>query len=178
MAQRDGARVVLYTTFSYHTKLAILASKTFSSEIFQAEKQAAFSGIRSGNLLCLRLSCTYWATEDCVGYGISKPLKCGILLFCIFTARKRSCGKVMFLQASIVHSGKVGISYASWERSYGRVPPFPSTQHQTWATTPSTPLDIRPGHLTPQLPLTSGGHHWWLVQRVDLRTYPSTGTDI
>ena len=84
-------------------KVGNIGLKDFFKWNFSRGKKAAFTGIRSGNLLCLRLSRTYWAIEDCVSCGISKPLKCRILLFCIFTARKWSCGKVMFLQASVVH---------------------------------------------------------------------------
>ena len=38
----------------------------------------------------------------------------------VITARKRSCGKVMFLQVS-VHRRGVGASHASWDRSHGKV---------------------------------------------------------
>ena len=94
----------------------------------------------------------------------------------IFTARKRSCGKVMFSQASVRSQRRVGISYAiSWDRSHGRVPPS-----LTWTSDlgtypcfspppslpsspcplplPCPPPDIRPGNL-PLLPATD---IWWL----------------
>ena len=75
------------------------------------------------------------------------------------TARKQSCSKVMFHRCLSVHKrGEwIGTSYASWDRSHGKVPsPIPSPRHQTWGPTPSPPLDIRPGDLL--LPC-----HWQLV---------------
>ena len=55
----------------------------------------------------------------------------------IFTARQRSCGKIMFSRASVCSGGGgavAGTSHVSWDRSHGRVSPS---------------LHIGPGELSP-----------------------------
>ena len=57
----------------------------------------------------------------------------------IFTARKRSCGKIMFPQMSICSQveGGLGTSHASWDRSHGKVLPLSQTSDE--GTSPSLP---------------------------------------
>ena len=76
----------------------------------------------------------------------------------IITARKRSCGKVMFSQVSVCYSVQWG---------EGLVP--------RWDLVPTLTPDMGPGYLLPPpLLLTSGGHHWRPVQLYSLDDIPPT----
>ena len=77
------------------------------------------------------------------------------------TTRKRSCGKVMFSQASVCPWGK-GDYASSWDRSHGRGTPWPSTLG-------TYPWDINPGDVPPPLLVTSDGDHWRPVQTSSFR---------
>ena len=73
------------------------------------------------------------------------------------TTRKRSCGKVMFSQASVCPWGK-GDYASSWDRSHGR-------DHQPWGLTPGTSTL----GMYPPLLVTSDGDHWRPVQTSSFR---------
>ena len=90
----------------------------------------------------------------------------------MFTTRKRSCGKVMFSQASVC-AGGIGTSHVLWETwvpplldiILEHLPHLPKPRHQTWA--PPTPsywhlvvitVDVLTWGPTPTVVTSSGGH--------------------
>ena len=91
--------------------------------------------------ICWNLNCTVWN---------------------VFTARKRSCGKVMFSQLSVILFERCALGHG--------YPPI--TRHGTfshyWHLVVITG-DMGP---TPSLLLTSGGHHWRPVQTCSLEDLP------
>ena len=107
-----------------------------------------FASERSGfnaffvSIAAVRFSSTFSATS------IIQIVRVTLVEF--ITARKRSCEKVMFSQASVC-SQEVGqvTSNVSWDKSHGRMPPG----HQT---------------LGPLL-VASGGDHWRPVQTCSFR---------
>ena len=95
----------------------------------------------------------------------------------VFSARKWSCRKVMFSQASVCPQegwGKV-TSNASRDRLHGRVPSYSDyvghslLQKRSGRVPPSLTPDIRPED---PLLVTSGGDHWWLVQNCSFGPLP------
>ena len=58
----------------------------------------------------------------------------------LFTARKRSCGKVMFSQMSVSHSDHGGGLYTSWDRSHGKGTPNPPPQDIIFLSRPVNPI--------------------------------------
>ena len=79
----------------------------------------------------------------------------------IFTARKRSLGKVMFYRHLSVWGWGVGTSHTSWDRPHVRVPPPLPSRHQTWGPTPFFPWT---SDLLGTYPLPATDI-WWLSLR-------------
>ena len=109
----------------------------------------------------------------------------------IVTARKRSCGQVMFLQVFISSwvggEANVTITHGTLVLPVQGPPPFPA--HQQWnhhwtpdmEPTPSNlPTSSHTPHMrptpSPPLLLTSGGHHCWPVQTCSLEDLPLVPT--
>ena len=84
---------------------------------------------------------------------------------CAITARKRSCGKVMFSHVSVCHSVQGDPMWPLPMMYWDMGTPPPAPRYQTWV--------VITGNMGPtSLLLTSGGHHWRPVQTCSLEDQP------
>ena len=113
------------------------------------------------------------ATQDHQQVPGNLSVKSFIIVSCIITGRRRSCGKVMFSQVSIILLRWGGGEIPMWPlpMMHWAIPPLHG--YQTWDLPPP------PGYQTEDLPpsLTSVGYQT-LESCSKLFPYPLTGTDI
>ena len=107
-----------------------------------------------------------WLQRNCVTF-----CKCSFNL--IFSARRRSCGKVIFSYVSVCPGGRGGshvtmMHWNSLHRAHPTIPvhpPVPSSRHETPQPSEHDTWDL--------LLVTSGGNHWWTVQTFSVEgTHP------
>ena len=102
-------------------------------------------------------SCINWRSYNDLGNTCSASL--------FITARKRSCGKVMFSVVSVCHFVRRG-SHVSITNHHTGTP---------YLCTRNAPSQSSPH---PALLMASGGQHWKPVETCSLEDHPPTGTDI